>query len=104
MQRRNSTISEESIRRLSRSSSAQTPGSLQRQQTNSNPLDPHTEAADEGSPVSPFIPLGKVSTKATDARATKSLQRPTDIGDDDDDQFSKFNGRGKIDNQTYVTK
>ena len=104
MQRRNSTISEESIRRLSRSSSAQTPGSLQRQQTNTNPLDPHTEAADEGSPVSPVIPSGKVSTKATDARFTKSVQRPTDVGDDDDDPFSKFIGRGKIENQSYVPK
>ena len=104
MQRRNSTISEESVRRLSRSSSAQTPGSLQRQQTNTNPLDPHTEAADEGSPVSPIIPSGKVSTKATDAQFTKSLQRPTDVGDDDDDPFSKFIGRGKIENQSYVPK
>lgn len=102
LQRRNSAISEESGRRLSRSNSAQTPGSLQRQQT--NPLGSHTEAADEGSPVSPTIPRGKGSGQPTTTQATKAPQRPIAIDDDDDDPFSKFIGRGKIDNQSYVRK
>ena len=104
MQRRNSTISEESSRRLSRSNSAQTPGSLQRQQTNTNPLDPHTEAADEGSPVSPTVTRGIASDQATTSQPTKAAQRSAASDDDDDDPFSKFIGRGKIDNQSYVRK
>ena len=104
MQRRNSTVSEESARRLSRSNSAQTPGSLQRQQTNTNPLDVHTEAADEGSPVSPTVQQGTVSSLGTTTQATRAPQRPIATDDDDDDPFSKFIGRGKIDNQSYVRK
>lgn len=104
MQRRNSTVSEESSKRLSRTNSAQTPGSLQRQQTNPNPLDPHTEAVDEGSPVSPTVPRGTVFSQAPNTQATKPPpQRPTNI-DDDDDPFSKFIGRGSIDNQSFVPK
>lgn len=104
MQRRNSTVSEESMRRLSRSNSAQTPGSLQRQQTNATILDAHTEAADEGSPVSPSVQGKTVSSQGTATQAMKAPQRPTDIDDDDDDPFSKFIGRGKIDNQSYVRR
>lgn len=104
MQRRNSTVSEESMRRLSRSNSAQTPGSLQKQQTNSNPLDAHTEAADEGSPVSPPVQRGTVSSQGTTTQAAKTTQRSTAIDDDEDDPFSKFIGRGKIDNQSYVRR
>ena len=104
MQRRNSTVSEESIRRLSRSNSAQTPGSLQRQQTNTNPLDAHTEAADEGSPISPPAQRGTASSQGATTRSTMVSQKPAPADDDDDDPFSKFIGRGKIDNQTYVQK
>lgn len=105
MQRRNSTVSEESIRRLSRSNSAQTPGSLQKQQTNTNPLDAHTEAADEGSPISPTVHEGTASSHGTTTQKMKGPQRPTATDDDDDDDpFSKFIGRGKIDNQSYVPK
>lgn len=104
MQRRNSTVSEESMRRLSRTNSAQTPGSLQRQQTNTNPLGAHTEASDEGSPVSPTVQRGTVSSLGAATQATKAPQRPTATEDDDDDPFSKFIGRGKIDNQSYVPK
>ncbi len=104
MQRRNSTVSEESIRRLSRTNSAQTPGSLQRQQTNTNPLDAHTEAADEGSPVSPTVQRGTVSSQGASTQATRAPQGPAAADDDDDDPFSKFIGRGKIDNQSYVRK
>ena len=104
MQRRNSTVSEESSRRLSRTNSAQTPGSLQRQQTNTNPLDAHSEAIDEGSPVSPIVPRGTLSSQAATSQRTEPLQRPIAIEDDDDDPFSKFIGRGKIDNQSYVRK
>ena len=104
MQRRNSTVSEESSRRLSRTNSAQTPGSLQRQQTNTNPLDAHTEAADEGISVSPIVPRGTVASQTITTQATEPPQRHTAIEDDDDDPFSKFIGRGKIDNQSYVRK
>ena len=104
MQRRNSTVSEESMRRLSRTNSAQTPGSLQRQQTNPTALDAHTEAADEGSPVSPPVQRGMASSQGTTTQITKAPQRSTAIDDDDDDPFSKFIGRGKIDNQSYVRK
>lgn len=104
MQRRNSTISEESKLRLSRTNSAQTPGSLQRQQTNTNPLDAHTEAADEGSPISPTAEPGTTSSQRATTLGTKAPQRPPATDDDDDDQFSKFIGRGKIENQSYVPK
>ena len=104
MQRRNSTVSEESSRRLSRTNSAQTPGSLKRQQTNTNPLLPLSEPADDGSPVSPTIPRGTVSGPATSTQATKPPLKPVAIDDDDDDPFSKFVGRGKIDGQSYVRK
>ena len=103
MQRRNSTVSEESASRLSRSNSAQTPGSLQRQQTSTNPLDPHTEAADEGSPV---VPQGMVLGQDSSPQASKAPQRSTatHVDDDEDDPFSKFIGRGRIENQSYVQK
>ena len=104
MQRRNSTVSEESMRRLSRTNSAQTPGSLQRQQTNTNPLDAHTEAADEGSPISPTVQRGTASSQGATTRAPTFPQRPAATDDDDDDPFSKFIGRGRIDNQSYVQK
>ena len=106
MQRRNSTVSEESMRRLSRTNSSQTPGNLQRQQTNTNPLGAHTEAPDEGSPVSPDAQRGMVSSAGAATQATKVAQKPTATAtdDDDDDPFSKFIGRGKIDNQSYVPK
>lgn len=104
MQRRNSTVSEESMRRLSRTNSAQTPGSLQRQQTNTNPLDAHTEAADEGSPISPTVQRGTTSSQGATTRAQTFPQRPAATDDDDDDPFSKFIGRGRIDNQSYAQK
>lgn len=104
MQRRNSTISEESKLRLSRTNSAQTPGSLQRQQTNTNPLDAHTEAADEGSPISPAVERGTTSSQRATTLGAKAPQMTATTDDDDDDQFSKFIGRGKIDNQSYVPK
>ena len=104
MQRRNSTVSEESMRRLSRTNSAQTPGSLQRQQTNTNPLDAHTEAADEGSPITPTVQRGTASSQGATIRAPTFPQRPAATDDDDDDPFSKFIGRGRIDNQSYVQK
>lgn len=104
MQRRNSIVSEESFRRLSRSNSAQTPGSLQRQQTDTNPLDAHAEAADEDSPVSPTVQRGMVSSQSGTTQSTKAPQRPAATDDDDDDPFSKFIGRGRIDNQSYVQK
>lgn len=86
-QRRNSTISEESIRRLSRSSSAQTPGSMGRSPTIQMP--PHTEAEEEAEGV---------------PKTRKESKRPVTTEDDDEDPFSKFLGRGRIDDQSYAPK
>ena len=92
IQRRNSTVSEESIRRLSRTSSAQTPGSLGR--TVTNPLDPHLEE-EEG---------GQLASITEQASKEPFQPRPKKDGDDNDDPFSKFIGRGKIQDQSYTPK
>ena len=42
--------------------------------------------------------------QVTATQAAKAPQRPTAADDDDDDPFSKFIGRGKIDNQSYIRK
>ncbi|KAL6713396.1 hypothetical protein ACLMJK_008861 [Lecanora helva] len=99
IQRRNSTVSEESIRRLSRTSSAQTPGSLGR--TATNLLDAHAEE-EEGdhiggaeavkAPKEPFAPRPKDDKKRIENE---------DVGGED---FSKFIGRGKIEDQSYSPK
>lgn len=105
IQRRNSTVSEESIRRLSRTPSAQTPTGLVR--TTTNPLDPHAEAEEESDALPRVIEGEKLSaadTKDFAPRPQKTAQRPMDIGDDKDDPFSKFIGRGEIDNQSYTPK
>lgn len=101
IQRRNSTVSEESIRRLSRTSSAQTPGSLGR--TATNPLDAHVEE-EEGDQLPSGAKGGKSSKKPFAPRPKKTTQQPLDKADDDDDPFSKFIGRGKIEDQSYVPK
>ena len=88
IQRRNSNISEESSRRLSRTPSAQTPGSLGRVQTSR--MDAPAEAEDEGD--------GRFSP-----RSPKASHRPLDV-DDEDDPFSKFIGRGRISDQSYIPK
>ena len=93
LQRRSSMSSNEG--RLSRVSSAQstaqTPKSLGRTNTF---LGTHTEAEEEHLPM----PAAGASTSKQPAAATK---KPMDTVDDDD-PFSKFIGRGKIDNQSYT--
>lgn len=101
-QRRNSAIREESMKRMSRTPSAQTPASLQRQTTNF--MGAHAKGADEGEPFPKSTKQGKMSEKALTARPTKAPQRPINAGDDDDDPFSKFMGLGRFDSQEYVPK
>ena len=101
IQRRNSTVSEESIIRLSRTSSGQTPGSLGR--TATNPLDAHAE--EEESDQLPSIVEGqKTSSEPFAPRPTKTSQLPLGKENDEDDPFSKFIGRGKIQDQSYTPK
>ncbi|MCJ1274440.1 hypothetical protein MMC21_002236 [Puttea exsequens] len=102
MQRRRSSISEESMGRLSRTPTAPTPGSQGR--TATNYLDTHTEHDDEGDAFPNAVQRSKTVDSA-EASSKKVPQRPTnDVEDDDDDPFSKFIGRGKIDSQSYTPK
>ena len=101
MQRRNSTVSEESVRRLSRTPSAQTPGSLGRSTT--NPMSTHAEAIDEGEPFPKSVQRGEASDQGHFPNPPKVSQRSATAGDDDD-PFSMFVGRGRIDDQSYVPK
>lgn len=101
IQRRNSIISEESIRRLSRTSSAQTPGSLGR--TATNLLDAHEEEG-EGEHLPSAAGGGKTSVEPFPQRPRKTAKQLVDEADDDDDPFSKFIGRGRIDDQSYTPK
>ena len=86
-QRRNSTVSEESIRRLSRTPSGQTPGGMGRSPTIQMPA--HTETEEEAEAV---------------PETRKESKRPATTEDDDEDPFSKFLGRGRIDDQSYAPK
>lgn len=104
LQRRNSTVSEESTQRLSRQSSAQSPASLTRSHT--NPLEPHPETANEGSA---FPKMGRIGGNSGEFRSepTKSLAGKTSYAgatNDDDDPFSKFVGRGRIDDQSFTPR
>ena len=101
IQRRNSTVSEESIRRLSRTPSAQTPGSLGRSLTAQ--MTAHAEADDEGDPFPKFVQRGEVSDQANVPKAQNAHQI-TAREADNDDPFSMFIGRGRIDDQSYVPK
>jgi len=102
MQRRNSTVSEESVRRLSRTPSVQTPGSLGR--TATNPMVTHTEGNEEGG-FPTIVEGGQMSAQGHVSGSNKTLQRPAiNTNDGDDDPFSKFIGRPKMDNQAYVPK
>ena len=87
VQRRYSSVSEESVRRLSRTSSAQTPGSMGRSPTVQMPA--HTENEEEHE----VIP-----------KTRKESKRPATTEDDAEDPFSKFLGRGRIDDQSYTPK
>ena len=84
--------------RLSRVSSArstaQTPGSLGRTNTF---LGTHKETEEEPAAVHA---AGASSSK----QQAVAAQQPADTADDDDDPFSKFIGRGKIDNQSYTPR
>ena len=84
IQRRNSNVS---LGGLSRVSSAQTPGSLARAMT--NPLGTHAEVEHEG------------ETKPKMSRS-KTAQTPSTAAVEEDDPFTKFVGRGRIDSQVYT--
>lgn len=96
LQRRSSISSNEG--RLSRVSSArstaQTPASLARTNTF---LGTHTEAEEEPLPA----PAAGASTSKQPAAVNKG---PVGAADDDDDPFSKFIGRGKLDSQSYTPR
>lgn len=94
LQRRNSTVSEESIQRLSRVSSAQTPGSLNKTLTNT--MASHPEADNEGDAFPKPGHRNEMSNEPF-------VPRPPNSGakDDDEDPFSKFIGRGRIDSQGF---
>ena len=99
-QRRYSTVSEESIRRLSRTPSAQTPGSLGRTVTNT--MDTHAEHEDEDRTT--FNKKQERLDQGAISGSTKILQKPTLSTDNDNDPFSKFIGRPKMDDQAYAPK
>ncbi|KAL2043130.1 hypothetical protein N7G274_004190 [Stereocaulon virgatum] len=101
IQRRNSTVSEESARRLSRTPSAHTPGSLTKSPT--NPLAAHDEASEEGDSFPVLVQRGETSGEAHATKSQKAPERPATAGDDDD-PFTMFVGRGRIDDQSYVPK
>ena len=101
IQRRNSTVSEESIRRLSRTPSGQTPGSLGR--TVTNPLDPHAEEEESGQLPS-IVEGQKTSREPFVPRPQKTSPPVLDNEGDGDDPFSKFIGRGEIQDQSYTPK
>ncbi len=103
IQRRNSTVSEESIRRLSRTSSAQTPTGLGKSIT--NPLNAHTEAEDEGDAL-PKVLEGEGLSAGRDfaPHSQRVAPRPLATEDNEDDPFAKFIGRGKIENQAYTPR
>ena len=97
--RRNSSISEESMSRLSRQSTAQTPTTLTKTKTNT--LEAHAEAEDEGHPLAKKKPTGvqQPSTSKVEGVTQRDFEE-----DDDDDPFSKFVGRGRIDSQVFDPK
>ena len=101
LQRRNSSISEESIQRLSRQNTAQTLGGLAR--TKTNPLEAHPEAEDEGHPTQKTD--AQMPMKPFTSRPQGGAGTSTAAGmNEDDDPFSKFIGRGRIDDQSYAPK
>ena len=98
LQRRNSNISEEVSQRLSRQTSAQTPVSLTKTKTNT--LEAHPEAEDEGHPIAekeikPFEPK---------PQATAGVDMSAEAKTDDGGSFSKFIGRGRMEDQSYEPK
>ncbi|KAK4690275.1 hypothetical protein P7C71_g6474, partial [Lecanoromycetidae sp. Uapishka_2] len=99
LQRRNSTVSEENVRRLSRTPSAQTPGSLGR--TATNPLDTHEEGEEDSGFPQREQRLGEGYASGSNNIAQRKI---ADTSDGDDDPFSMFVGRPKMDNQAYVPR
>ena len=103
IQRRNSNISEESSQRLSRQSPAQTPISLTRTRT-ANTLSAHAERDEEGpSKAKVAAEASKAPFQPRPKSNAKELTAP-DPMEDDDDPFSKFVGRGRIQSQSYEPK
>lgn len=99
LKRRNSNMSDESPRILSRQSSAQAPVGLERSKT--NPLEAHPETEEEG-----HAATTSEAGRSKDIMAPKpddTAARPK--GDvEDDDPFSMFVGRGRIESQSYMPK
>ena len=97
LQRRNSNITEESSGRLSKQSSAQTPGSLVR--TKTNPMEAHPEAEDEGEATRP---PGEQKTQQATSSTDQQVPAPASRAPEgEDDPFDLFVGRGRIQSQVY---
>lgn len=67
-------------------------------------MDAHAEADNEGEGLPSVIEGEKMSMKPFAPRPKKETQQPIVIPDDEGDPFSKFIGRGRIDNQSYMPK
>lgn len=102
IQRRNSTVSEESVRRLSRTPSSQTYASLAR--TATNPMETQLEGDEDGNIPTPSQ-RGQTSDQGyASGSRTNAQNHTTGTADANDDPFSMFVGRPKMDNQAYVPK
>ena len=105
MQRRNSVVSNDGSGRLSRVSSAkstvQTPGSLGRANTF---LGTHTEEGEEAPKFGNRPTLPTKQSYGSEPAAVGKEPAISNAAADDDDPFSKFIGRGKIDNQSYTPR
>ena len=99
LKRRNSNMSEESPRILSRQSSAQTPMGLERSKT--NPLEAHPEAEEEG--YAATTSEAETSKNIMAPKQDDTAARPEGAAEDDD-PFSVFVGRGRIESQSYIPK
>ncbi|KAG8534178.1 uncharacterized protein KY384_001022 [Bacidia gigantensis] len=99
IQRRNGSVSEESTQRLTRQTTAQTLGGITR--TRTIPLQAHPETEEEGHQPRPEA-AGTFEAQSTSA--SQATMQKRSVADDDDDPFSKFIGRGRIDSQVFDPK
>ncbi|KAI4211328.1 MAG: hypothetical protein LQ351_005883 [Letrouitia transgressa] len=121
LQRRNSIVSEESSRRISRQNSAQTPVSLTKSPTNQ--LDTHHESheedqeekafgkqkekVDEDEDISQFIGRGQMADQSYEFKPRPKRPFPVAINkgtEKDVDGPEEFLGRGEMSDQSYVPK
>lgn len=84
IQRRNSTVSEESVRRLSRQNSAQTPSSIGR--SPQSPMKTHKETDDPNDPFAGFFGRGEMSDQSYVPK-TKGLPKKFQDPSEDDPPF-----------------